>query len=373
MIDTRLPRSPHAGFSLVEIMVGMVIGLLGILIIMQVFAISEGQKRTTTGTSDAQENGLMAMQTIERDGRNAGYGLAIKGMSCASMNTYNNSLGTPLVTGAAARGATIVDNGAASDTLEIVYSGSPTLGGLATLTVPMTSSASNLIVDTDAQLHLNDLVYLLDPNDLTKPCSRLQLTGPATLGQTGGVVTVAHAATSAYNPPTGTELFPTTGFTPQGYPVGSKLINFGAMIDHRYQITSNNLELQDLSLASTIQLANNIVYMKAQYGVDDVGADGVVDEWVPATGTWLTPAGAQIGQIQAIRIALVARSTLREKDIVTPGTSIKLWPDQTDTTVPTTTGPTYTLPTTVPAGEAGHYRYKIYTTIIPMRNLIWAH
>jgi type IV pilus assembly protein PilW len=113
--------------------------------------------------------------------------------------------------------------------------------------------------------------------------------------------------------------------------------------------------------------------LKAQYGVDDspVGGDGIIDKWVPATGTWLNPSGGQIAQIQAIRVALVARSTLRERDIVTPGASIKLWPNATGAGV-VPTGPTYTLPT-VPAGEAGHYRYKVYTTIVPMRNLIWAH
>ena len=45
-----------AGFSLVEIMIGMVIGMLGIIVMMQIFALSEGQKRTTTGGGDAQNN-----------------------------------------------------------------------------------------------------------------------------------------------------------------------------------------------------------------------------------------------------------------------------------------------------------------------------
>ena len=40
----------QAGFSLVELMVGLVIGLMATLVIMQVFSTFEGQKRTTTGT-----------------------------------------------------------------------------------------------------------------------------------------------------------------------------------------------------------------------------------------------------------------------------------------------------------------------------------
>ena len=52
------------GFSLVEILVGMVIGLFGIIIITQIFALAEGQKRTTTSGSDAQTNGNIALYSI---------------------------------------------------------------------------------------------------------------------------------------------------------------------------------------------------------------------------------------------------------------------------------------------------------------------
>ena len=55
------------GFTLVEVMVAMVIGMIGIIIMMQVFASAEGQKRTTTGTGDAQSNGAMAIYTLQRD------------------------------------------------------------------------------------------------------------------------------------------------------------------------------------------------------------------------------------------------------------------------------------------------------------------
>ena len=44
------PHSMHRtdrGFSLIEIMIGVVVGMLGIVVIMQVFLVSEGQKRLT--------------------------------------------------------------------------------------------------------------------------------------------------------------------------------------------------------------------------------------------------------------------------------------------------------------------------------------
>ena len=57
MRNGQFPRLSR-GFTLVELMVGVLIGLIGTVVIFQVFAVSEGQKRTTTGGSDAQQNGV---------------------------------------------------------------------------------------------------------------------------------------------------------------------------------------------------------------------------------------------------------------------------------------------------------------------------
>ena len=54
----------------------LVIGLLATFIIMQIFATSEGQKRTITGGADAQTDAAVALYLIERDLRQAGYGLS---------------------------------------------------------------------------------------------------------------------------------------------------------------------------------------------------------------------------------------------------------------------------------------------------------
>ena len=65
------------GFSLVELMVGLVIGLLATLVIIQVFSTFEGQKRSTSGSSDAQTNGSIALMSIQRNVQMAGYGLPL--------------------------------------------------------------------------------------------------------------------------------------------------------------------------------------------------------------------------------------------------------------------------------------------------------
>lgn len=65
----------YAGFSLVDVMVGMVIALLGVIIIFQVFSVSEGIKRTTTSGGDALQNGASALFALERLLKEAGYGI----------------------------------------------------------------------------------------------------------------------------------------------------------------------------------------------------------------------------------------------------------------------------------------------------------
>lgn len=64
------------GFSLVDVMVGMVLSMLGIIVIFQVFSVSESIKRTTTSGGDAQQSGAAALMTLERAIKGAGYGLS---------------------------------------------------------------------------------------------------------------------------------------------------------------------------------------------------------------------------------------------------------------------------------------------------------
>jgi type IV pilus assembly protein PilW len=69
-----LHSKTNAGFSLIDIMVGMVIALLGIIIIFQVFSVSEGIKRTTTSSGDALQSGSSALFALGRALKGAGYG-----------------------------------------------------------------------------------------------------------------------------------------------------------------------------------------------------------------------------------------------------------------------------------------------------------
>ena len=93
MAEVRRPADDRglaqAGFSLVELMVGLTIGLIVILVVTQTLAIFEGQKRTTASGADAQQSGLMGLFAIEQDVRMAGAGFnSIPTFSCVNFYSY---------------------------------------------------------------------------------------------------------------------------------------------------------------------------------------------------------------------------------------------------------------------------------------------
>ena len=78
--------SPQKGFSLIELMVGMTIGFITLIVIVQTMSVFDAHKTTTTAAADAQENGLLALSAIERDIRRAGAGFNHKeGMRCQAL------------------------------------------------------------------------------------------------------------------------------------------------------------------------------------------------------------------------------------------------------------------------------------------------
>ena len=163
----------QAGFSLVEILVGLVIGLLATLAIMQVFSVFEGQKRTTTGSADAQTNGSIALYTIGHELKMAGYGLL-------------PSIDTPLNCTALSYGAsgvtdispvTITDGGAApgaSDTISVRYGSSDSGGVPSSITGVGVPGANDVTVDNNLACHVGDIAMIING----AACNFTSVTGP---------------------------------------------------------------------------------------------------------------------------------------------------------------------------------------------------
>jgi type IV pilus assembly protein PilW len=370
----RHPRRRIAGFSLVEIMVGMVIGMFGIIIMLQVFSLAESQKRATSGGGDAQTTGAIALYGIQRDMRQAGHGLSdVKLIGCSVLLRAGVTL--TLLAPVTVNHALIPAGDAATDTLLVVYgntNGSPQGDGITSQTSNQTFAVQT---PTSFAFHATDASLadkvLATPSVRPDPCTLIL--DPVT-NVAGANVTLA----------TGT-----AGL------VGGTLFNVGLSPKVvAYAVRSGNLTMCDYTAndcsavgsignaAIWVPIANNVVRMRAQYGRDTTGTpDGFVDTF---NQTALATA-CDISRISAIRIALVVRSTTFEKTAVTTDdtavdTNASAAPNWEGGTAQTATAPTN--PTAVPLslslnpdGSANatwkNYRYRVFQSVVPLRNIAW--
>lgn len=349
------PDSKHAsqrGFSLVEIMVGLLIGLLSTLAVMQVFTSWEGQKRTTSAGSDAQSNGAIGLFNIERDVRMAGYGIGVTdALNCTVNQNYNGTSSTlSLVPVAITQGV-----GTLPDSITALYSSKDSFSIPARVTVNHPAEATNFFLNSTLGLAEGDLLVVWEAG---KDCTLVQITGIPS-----GNIQIHHQSTSKWNPPGGQNIFPTGG-----YKIGTKLFNFGNLPTRVYSINSATPN-GGLQLATTIHtaaglstttdiLASDIINLQAEYGVDD-GVGGTADDGIVDTWTTITP--ANLRQILAIRLAIAARSNVREKTAVTLNNG-------------TWSGGTIDLTKNADGTDNVDwqlYRYRIFETVIPLRNMIW--
>ena len=407
MRHSNSPRIEVRGFSLVELMVGLAIGLLVILIITQAIAMFETQKRTTTGGSDAQQSGLLGLFSIEQDIRQAGVGFNSANIfQC--INQYSSvkmdAVSAPIVNAALTLiPALIQDGGNApgnnSDSI-VVRSGSNIAGSVRTRLTEATPSSTppfSLIVERIYDFVPNDLVVVVS-NDNTS-CVLMKVTSVTAPMRTLGVS--SGSSFPEYNPPTLPSVTPPW---PASFPENSWVyrvgntaaVGGGGISSRTYRIgTNQRLEVVDSSINPPVQtfLADGIVNIQAQYGLSVAANTRDVTSWQEPTGTFdaasLSGTGGLLNRqrIKAIRIAIIARSSNRERDLVTSQcAAIDLnRPDCACQLATTNFGPCAWRDiggTAAPAvdlrGAAGdtewqHFRYKVFQTTIPIRNTTWAY
>ena len=120
-------RGRSSGLSIVEVLVGVAIGLIGIVAVFQAIAVWSKHTATTSSGSDAQVAGTLALFNIERDIKQAGHGFGrattpVMGCSVASTDTsparvFNFPLSPVTIT---------VGAGGTPDTIAALYGDSST-------------------------------------------------------------------------------------------------------------------------------------------------------------------------------------------------------------------------------------------------------
>jgi len=345
-------RSPfhQAGFTLVEIMVGLGIGMLATVVIIQVLSVFEAQRRTTTGTADAQTNGGIALYTIGRELQMAGYPLmpvTDSALECTAISGTVNGIAATLgslspvtiTNGVAAAGVS------ASDTITIRYGNAP-MGGVPTPAVVGVPAASDATLGTTLGCQAGDISLIT--NGTACAMSSISAVAPTT------IVTFANVPALA----------------------SGNLACMGAWNEVSYRSNGGNLERRNLAISNTFapSLAG-IVNLQAQYGIAAAANSNVITQWVDASGgTWAAPAVADRNRIKSIRIAIVARNAKIEPGTVTAACS------STTTAAPTglcawegsVASPAPAIDLSPGDPDWGRYRYRVFETIIPLRNMVWA-
>jgi type IV pilus assembly protein PilW len=358
-------RIRQSGLSLVELMVAMVIGLVGILAMTQAYLTSDRFNRATTGEGSAQTGGLIALYQMERDVRMAGYGIASSSaLGCGTIDwyydpNYSASIqpGSPLPILTLAP-VTITTNGTNPDIVTIMYSTSAERL-MPTSITSFVAKSSEVTVDGVYGFNTGDLILLVNSTSPTR-CTLGKITqvqsGPQKLQLNPGV-------SAPYNPPA-------WGSFPGTYASGDLMLNLGNPVVRSYSINSNKLRVTDALLqaagAAPLDIVDSIVDLRAQYGKDNgagggTANDGRVDEY---NNTMPTTA-AEWQQVLSIRMGVLARIGVYEKP--TTGTNC----DAT-TTARTWSGGTFTkLDFATVTSEDRCYRYRVFETVVPLRNMIW--
>jgi type IV pilus assembly protein PilW len=362
------------GFTLIELMVSLLLGLVSVLVITQVLFESEGRRRTVSMGGDAQTNGAMSLYTLQRDIQMSGYGLT------ASPDALGCDVKAKFGTFAAfsfTLAPVVIEDGAAGapDSITVLRGRTSRFSLPMTLTEAHTPADQHFLVTSSFGAAAgNMMIAVPKKQDPATWCSLLTVTddlsGPISQLTAASVPHLSGTGAANWNQ---NSIFPAGGYLKNDY-----LLNMESVIQRTYSINANNLQMTERSAVDGSQTSRElypqIVTLQAMYGKGSVDAGGNVH--VDSYDSTTPSNNAEWRRVVSIRIALVARSNQYEKDEVTPG------PPKWDvggsvavagTATSTCNGSSTCIDLNVSQVGADwkHYRYKVFDTIVPLRNVLW--
>lgn len=366
------------GLSIIELLVGMAIGLLAALAIVQGFSASEVGRRATTGQADAQQVGTMTGWRLMRELRLAGNGFA-NGMNVWGCRLLAWRSGTAMLPRGSAWPApfaalpvsvnllpvAVLDGGGTNpDTVMVMSAGNSTGGAPMAVTVTSATQVESL---PSVGFRAGDLLLVSNPATSGGDCQIGQVDSSYSLPVAGQAAATAVPTSVALAAPYNNA----NGFTALPQPADYTLMNLGATptlalfgLNADEQLVQLDM-LERVTLATPAPIGENVVNLQILYGVDD-GSDGgtandnIVDSWVSPTGAWsfasLQANGESALAIKALRLAIVVRST--ERQGVQGPASITLFEDL----------PAAVQTTLSHSVSQRSFQYQVYDTVIPLPN-----
>lgn len=366
------------GLSLIELMVALTIGLVVSLAIFSVISVSEARKRNTTGTNDMNQNGAFALYQLDQAVRSAGtgfsqqytltFGCAINAKRGGKAVIPPTALPSPFdsltanIGGAFRMAPAIIwqdPDGKLSDIL-IVMAGSAGYGEM-----PI-ESTSVPTVNPSPQLRLLNTLSFSAGQQLLVAERPGAGSLPACLIESVDA-TYKGPATTGVLPLGGTFYTAGTDKTLESYSSDSVALNLGSSPSFRlYGVGANNtlvgFDLLNGTAGSSDLIGDGVVEMHAIYGVD--AANNGTIAWTEPTGSYAASAlldgsvnaGKLIAGIKAIRVGIITRSAVEDKNTVSPE-KLTLF----DGAV------AYTK---TPSAAERKFRYRVLEATIPLRNAL---
>jgi type IV pilus assembly protein PilW len=343
----------QSGLSIVEVMVGLMVGTLITLAAWGSMIFYEANRRAAVGGNGALENALATALAVQRDVKAAGLGFVFAGTpSCTTINVFHD--GATVADGAPISPAVIEDGGAGSDRISIAYSGSILGGAPVQMIAGLGDPSDPIRVNTTGTITSGNLVLVASANS-AEPCTLMQ----ASLATVAGFGTEITRTAGEWNPGDPGSTF---SHAP-AYAANSNVIRADGFTWVTYRVSNANLEVVNNLTGAVDVLAENVVLLKAQYGTSN-GAAAHIEQWTSATDAWVPPLDApHISAVRAIRILVLARSPHRERPAA-GGTC-----DATSTAPPGWPGGAALDLSADPDWQC--YRYKRLLLTIPLKNVIF--
>jgi len=356
-------RARETGMSMIEMMVAVAIGMIGIIIIMHAYLTSETFNRATLGEGSTQTNGQMALYTMEREIRTAGYGInTTTALGCGNLRWHYSGQYSANIAGGTLPNVRIapvvitVDTVSTStpDQISILYSSKSERMLPTTVTTFNPSGPARVTVDGLPGFATGDYVVLVAAGG----CSLVRVTGTVPASQT-----IQFATSDPHNPSTWSPSYPT-------YANNDQVINLGDPAYRTYYVENGKLRMNSVRLQqgalAPVDIVDYVVDLRAVYAKDNgagggTASDGVVDEYSNVAPT----TSAEWQEVIGVKVAVLVRNSHYEKPA--SGTIC----DATTTEPTWSQGTFQALDISDTASQDRCYRYQVFETTIPLRNMIW--
>lgn len=338
-------RRHQRGFSLIELMVGLVVAMMVGLAAASGAMMFASQQRQGVGTTTAVSTATNALAALKEDA--ASVGLGFFGDTSYLCKTLHLSVGTadrsqnhfsPLQ----------INRTASGDQLDLVSALEVAGGANVLLQSPSDSRSAQLASYLPAAA--GQAVLLAPAPGATDPVCTVRTVTAVTPMTTESPLKLSFDSSGAHN---------AVNFSAATqYLIKDRIALLGELQWHRYRLLGNALVVdQPLTGAAPATLLSNVIGFRVQYGI--AGANGTtIESWEEPEGTWAALSQANVAKVRALRIGITARSQQPEK----PG------PDgqcHASDTKPSLLGAQLNV-----SGNWQCYRYRTEMVTVPLRNLV---